>query len=82
MNVFTVWLSSSISEFSRLVSDWLELWPTVTQRCVEQVSNQHLESTKTYFKSKIDFRALKILSSLQDEHFHHKTQFARVQNAH
>ncbi len=37
----------SQSEFSSLVSDWLELWHIVTLCCVEQVSGQHVESTES-----------------------------------
>ncbi len=36
----------SQSEFSSLVSDWLELWHIVMLGCVEQTSLQHLESTE------------------------------------
>ncbi len=34
------------SEFSSLVSDWLELWHIVTLGCVEQASHRCLESTE------------------------------------
>ncbi len=41
---------SSQSEFSSLVSDWLELWHIVTLGCVEQESHRHLESTEGGFQ--------------------------------
>ncbi len=39
----------SQSEFSSLVSDWLELWHIVTLGCVEQASGRHLASTNFNF---------------------------------
>ncbi len=40
----------SQSEFSSLVSDWLELWHIVTLGCVEQASGRNLASTKSGYQ--------------------------------
>ncbi len=40
----------SQSEFSSLVSDWLELWHIVMMGCVEQASGRHLASTKSGYQ--------------------------------
>ncbi len=45
MNV-VIGCQGSQSEFSSLVSDWMELWHIVTLGCVEQASHRHFESTK------------------------------------
>ncbi len=77
----------SQSEFSSLISDWLELWHIVTLGCVEQASRRHLESTegghqgsklikRCMRKRKEDFFcALKILYSMRDKKCIHTTQF-------
>ncbi len=76
----------SQSEFSSLISDWLELWHIVTLGCVEQASRRHLESTeggnqgsklvkRCMRKRKEDFCALKILYSMRDKKCIHTTQF-------
>ena len=41
---------ASQSEFSSLISDWLELWHIVTLGCVEQASRLRLESTQGWYE--------------------------------
>ena len=41
---------ASQSQFSSLISDWLELWHIVTLGCVEQASRLRLESTQGWYE--------------------------------
>ncbi len=67
--------------WAREPSAFREHWGQASGQAIETLHAQKRRSAhiqKLILKCKIDFRALKILSSVRDEHFLHKTQFARA----